>query len=71
MGGGSPWEVPLGEFVGKESFAILPHLYNGYGEKGSGQGLLRKEGNPEHVQKEWPLMDYILTCNIIDEAESQ
>jgi cyclophilin family peptidyl-prolyl cis-trans isomerase len=69
MGGGSPWEVPMGEFVGKESFAVLPLLYNGYGEKGPGQGLLRQEGNSERVQKEWPLMDYILSCDVIDEAE--
>lgn len=67
MGGGSPWEVPLGEFVGKISFDVLPRLYNGYGEKGPGQGLLRKEGNSERVQKEWPLMDYILGCDVLDE----
>lgn len=67
MGGGSPWEVPLGEFVGKESFGILPKIFNGYGEKGPGQNLLRAEGNSERVQNEWPLMDYILGCSVVDE----
>ena len=67
MGGGSPWEVPLGEFVGKESFELLPKLYNGYGEKGPSQAVLRREGASEHVQKEWPLMDYIVNCSLVDE----
>ncbi len=67
MGGGSPWEVPLGEFVGGSSFEVLPKIYNGYGEKGPGQDLLRREGNSKKVQEKWPLMDYILSCNILDE----
>lgn len=67
MGGGSPWEVPLGELVGKQSFDVLPKLYNGYGEKGPGQGLLRREGVTEKIEKEWPLMDYILSCDVIEE----
>lgn len=69
MGGGSPWEVPLGELVGEESFNVLPRLYTGYGEKGPSQGLLRREGTSERVLKEWPLLDYILSCHIVDERE--
>jgi len=69
MGGGSPWEVPLGEFVGQESFDLLPKIYTGYHEKGPGQGILKREGVSDHVRKEWPLMDYILNCNVVDERE--
>ena len=32
--------------------------------------LLAREGNSERVQKEWPLMDYILSCTILDETET-
>jgi cyclophilin family peptidyl-prolyl cis-trans isomerase len=69
MGGGSPWEVPLGEFVGKESFDLLHRLYTGYGERGPTQAILKKEGASERVEKDWPLMDYILNCTILDEVE--
>eukprot|EP00550_Attheya_septentrionalis_P002707 CAMPEP_0198291796 /NCGR_PEP_ID=MMETSP1449-20131203/9200_1 /TAXON_ID=420275 /ORGANISM="Attheya septentrionalis, Strain CCMP2084" /LENGTH=260 /DNA_ID=CAMNT_0043990479 /DNA_START=107 /DNA_END=886 /DNA_ORIENTATION=+ len=34
MGGGSPWEVPIGELVGAESFETLSQFYTGYREKG-------------------------------------
>ena len=68
MGGGSPWEVPLGELVGHESFETLNKLYTGYGHKNApGQPLLRREGYSEHVQKEWPLMDLITGCLVVDE----
>lgn len=78
MGGGSPWEVPLGEVVeagggnpnnnGDESFVdvTLPVIYTGYGEKGPGQGLLRREGASEKVRDNWPLLDYVLRCSIED-----
>ena len=98
MGGGSPWEVPLGEVVEvgvvdgsndnsggggggggninnnngktktKNDFVdvSLPDIYTGYGEKGPGQGLLRREGVSESVREKWPLLDYILQCSIVD-----
>ena len=95
MGGGSPWEVPLGEVVevgGGEKvppsnqnqnrnhnhnhneqedskFVVdvsLPDIYTGYGGKGPGQGLLRREGASESVRKDWPLLDYVLRCSIVD-----
>lgn len=69
MGGGSPWEVPLGEFVGEESYALLPHLYNGYGEKGPSQKILREQGASHYVRSKWPLMDYILSCHVVDEVD--
>ena len=66
LGGGSPWEVPWGEVVGKESFATLDAIYTGYGEKGPSQGRLSREGSSENIQKEFPRLDYILGCTLVD-----
>lgn len=73
MGGGSPWEVPLGEVVslgkeGKDSNddVWLPDIFTGYGEKGPPQGLLMREGVSESVRRKWPLLDYVLKCSILD-----
>jgi len=78
MGGGSPWEVPLGEVVEADNKknhdndndgfvdVSLPDLYTGYGEKGPSQGLLRRKGAPASVREEWPLLDYLLSCSIVD-----
>ena len=66
LAGGSPWEVPWGEVVGEESFHTLDNIYTGYGEKGPSQGRLRKEGSSEGVKKDFPNLDYILECNVID-----
>jgi len=67
MGGGSPWEVPMGELVGKESFHTISKFYTGYGEKGPSQGLLHREGVSEKVQTQWPLLDYVTGCSLVDE----
>ena len=64
-----PGKFPFGEFVGNRSFEVLPKIYKGNGEKGPGQKLLQDEGNSERVKKEWPLMDYILSCSVVDETE--
>lgn len=69
MGGGSPWEVPMGELVGKESFDTISKIYTGYGEKGPSQGLLHREGNSIKVQTGWPLLDYITSCGVVDDTE--
>ncbi|KAL3797836.1 hypothetical protein HJC23_006874 [Cyclotella cryptica] len=66
LGGGSPWEVPWGEVVGEESFATLDKIYTGYGEKGPSQGRLLREGSSEEVAKEFPMLDYILGCKVVD-----
>ncbi|KAG7349081.1 hypothetical protein IV203_011678 [Nitzschia inconspicua] len=66
MGGGSPWEVPLGEVVGRKSDTVLDNLYNGYGEKGPSQSLLRNRGVTKDVKEQWPLMDYIQMCEVVD-----
>ena len=66
LGGGSPWEVPWGEVVGVESFRTLDAIYTGYGEDGPSQGRLSKEGSSESIKKDFPLMDYVLGCDVID-----
>eukprot|EP00579_Thalassiosira_antarctica_P004845 CAMPEP_0201887768 /NCGR_PEP_ID=MMETSP0902-20130614/25816_1 /ASSEMBLY_ACC=CAM_ASM_000551 /TAXON_ID=420261 /ORGANISM="Thalassiosira antarctica, Strain CCMP982" /LENGTH=261 /DNA_ID=CAMNT_0048417799 /DNA_START=227 /DNA_END=1012 /DNA_ORIENTATION=- len=66
LGGGSPWEVPWGEVVGEESFQTLDGIYTGYGDNGPSQGRLRKEGSSEGVEKDFPKLDYILGCDVID-----
>lgn len=66
LGGGSPWEVPWGEVVGKESFTTLDRIYTGYGEKGPSQGRLSREGSSESIQQEFPRLDYILGCTLVD-----
>lgn len=66
LGGGSPWEVPWGEVVGKESFTTLDRIYTGYGEKGPSQGRLSREGSSENIQQEFPRLDYILGCTLVD-----
>ncbi|KAL7486441.1 hypothetical protein ACHAW6_012045 [Cyclotella cf. meneghiniana] len=66
LGGGSPWEVPWGEVVGEESFATLDKIYTGYGEKGPSQGRLSREGSSEEIAKEFPMLDYILSCDVVD-----
>lgn len=66
LGGGSPWEVPWGEVVGKESFDTLDKIYTGYGEKGPSQGRLHREGSSESIKKEFPHLDYILGCKLVD-----
>lgn len=67
MGGGSPWEVPMGEVVGADSFTTLSKFYNGYGEKGPTQAILKREGDSEHVRQGWPLLDYITACDLVEE----
>ena len=66
LGGGSPWEVPWGELVGKESFDTLDKIYTGYGENGPSQGRLSREGSSKGVLKEFPKLDYIVSCEVID-----
>ena len=67
LAGGSPWEVPWGELVGKHSFETFSKVYTGYGEKGPSQGKLSNQGWTEALRKEFPLLDYITDCRVIDE----
>jgi cyclophilin family peptidyl-prolyl cis-trans isomerase len=67
LGGGSPWEVPWGEVVGDYSFDTMDKIYTGYGENGPPQGRLSKEGASAEVKENWPLLDYIQQCVLVDE----
>ncbi|CAJ1959590.1 unnamed protein product [Cylindrotheca closterium] len=67
LAGGSPWEVPWGELVGADSFQTLGKIYTGYGESGPPQGRLMKEGASDAVREEWPKLDYINSCQLVDE----
>jgi peptidyl-prolyl cis-trans isomerase A (cyclophilin A) len=69
LGGGSPWEVPWGELVGKHSFVTLDQIYTGYGEKGPTQGRLTREGVTEQFRADFPNLDYIIACEVVDESE--
>jgi cyclophilin family peptidyl-prolyl cis-trans isomerase len=73
MGGGSTWEVPLGEVVvgrseteDHDQINVLHRLYTGYGEKGPSQAMLRKAGITMEIMEKWPLMDYIHRCRLVD-----
>ena len=67
LGGGSPWEVPWGELVGKHSFETLSKIYTGYGENGPSQAKLSREGALEMVVRDFPRLDHILSCQAVDE----
>jgi len=66
LAGGSPWEVPWGELVGKHSFETLNKIYTGYGEKGPSQGLISRTGVTEDIRQNFPKMDYITSCEVMD-----
>jgi cyclophilin family peptidyl-prolyl cis-trans isomerase len=69
LAGGSPWEVPWGELVGPHSFETLVKIYTGYGDKGPSQGRLRREGASEEIAKDFPMLDYILWCELNDQVD--
>jgi peptidyl-prolyl cis-trans isomerase A (cyclophilin A) len=67
LAGGSPWEVPWGELVGQESFETLGKITTEYGEHGPPQGRLSTEGASGAIRQEWPNLDYIHSCQLVDE----
>ena len=68
LAGGSPWEVPWGELVGKYSFETFSKVYTGYGEDGPAQGTLWKKGITDNDRrKKFPKMDYITACSVVDQ----
>jgi peptidyl-prolyl cis-trans isomerase A (cyclophilin A) len=71
LSGGSPWEVPWGELVGAHSFESLDKVYTGYGEKGPTQGRLGREGVTDGMREEFPKLDYVTACEVIDEMDDQ
>ena len=64
------YRVPWGELVGEESFETLSKIYTGYGEKGPSQGKLHNNGMNDEMKKEFPKLDYINKCVVVDEAGS-
>lgn len=71
LAGGSPWETPWGELVGEHSYTNLDKVFTGYGEKGPSQELLSKEDALKVVASKFPKIDYILSCQVMDEQESR
>lgn len=67
LGGGSPWEVPWGEVVGKQSYDTLGKIYTGYGEDGPKQGMLYQQDALKITAEKFPLIDYVLSCVVVDE----
>jgi len=67
LAGGSPWEVPWGELVGEHSFRTLEKLYTGYGEDGPDQHLLFKFGFTDKMKSDFPKMDLVTGCSIVDQ----
>lgn len=68
LAGGSPWEVPWGELVGKHSFETLDRIFTGYGDKGPAQGRLHRPGHSEWVKSEFPDLDWVNSCAVVDEG---
>jgi peptidyl-prolyl cis-trans isomerase A (cyclophilin A) len=71
LGGGSPWEVPFAEVVGGASFETLSKIYTGYGEKGPSQGLLHKAKALDIVHRDFPHLDYVQKCHVVDREAGQ
>ena len=66
LAGGSPWEVPFGELVGKHSFQTLSKIYTGYGDDGPKQGTILNEGMSDQLRGKFPKLDYVKSCRIVD-----
>lgn len=69
LAGGSPWEVPWGEIVHPESFETLGKIYTGYGDNGPPQGQLGPKGMTPEMKQQWPDLDYIQNCQLVDERD--
>lgn len=63
LGGGSPWETPIGVVVGEDSYTTLRALYAEYGEHVQ-QGKIMNRGG-EYLREEFPKLDSILGCSIV------
>jgi cyclophilin family peptidyl-prolyl cis-trans isomerase len=70
LGGGSPWEVPWGELVGNHSYETLDRIYTGYGGKGPTQQLLGKSRALPVVRRDFPQLDWVLSCHVVDEVNN-
>jgi len=61
-------KICRGELVGEESFETLSKIYTGYGEDGPSQGKLHKYGMNDTMKKQFPNIDYINKCVLVDET---
>jgi len=68
LGGGSPWEVPWGELVGDSSFETVGSIYTGYGDNGPKQGVLSNRGADQQVRDEFPKLDYMTGCTVVEDG---
>jgi len=59
-------EVPWGEIVGSHSFDTWSKVYTGYGENGPAQGKLWNQGMTEEMKREFPDLDYITGCSVVE-----
>lgn len=55
--------------VGEESYATLGKISTVYGEKGPSQGLLHREGSSAKVAEQFPALDYVLSCSVVDRKD--
>lgn len=65
LGGDSPWETPIGQIVGVNSYKTAHSFYTEYGEAPN-QHQIRRYGN-KYLEENFPNIDYITSCNIVDE----
>jgi hypothetical protein len=49
----------------------LSKIYTGYGENGPNQGKLWNAGALPKVVEEFPLLDWIQSCHVIDKIEEE
>lgn len=71
LAGGSPYEVPWGELVGKHSFDTWSKIYTEYGEYGPPQGKLMNQGMSSAMENEFPDMDSVTGCQVVDERTEE
>ena len=56
------------ELVGKHSFMTLDKISTIYGEKGPSQARLQEDSYMELVQTNFPNLDLIESCHVVDET---
>jgi len=66
--GADPWEVPFGEAVGRHSYEMLDKLHTGYGEDGPSQNSLAQPDGLDAARRDFPNLNWITSCNIVDEV---
>ena len=65
----APWEVPWGELVGRHSYETLDRVYTGYGDNGPPQEVMVEPGALDVAENDYPELDWILGCSVVDEVD--